>query len=76
MSDPKGKVTVQLEITAVIDNTDTGYLGLGESVQKHIHKATTDAQAWQFMVKRGATEPEPIKARVKVLSVAIIPGEI
>lgn len=69
----KGKVTVQLEITTVIDNTDTGYLGLGESVQKHIQKARDDARAWQFLVKRGATEPEPIQAKVKVLSVAIIP---
>lgn len=73
MADGKGKVTVQLEITAVIDNTDTGYLGLGESVQKHIHKAQTDAQAWQFLVRRGSVEPEPIRAKVKVLSVAIIP---
>jgi ribosomal protein S5 len=69
----KGKVTVQLEITAVIDNSDTGYLGLGESVQKHISKAKDDARSWQFLVKRGATEPEPIQVKLKVLSVAIIP---
>lgn len=69
----KGKVTVQLEITAVIDNTDTGYLGLGETVQAHIHKSKTDAETWQFLVKRGALDPEPIRTRVKVLSVAIIP---
>jgi ribosomal protein S5 len=73
MQTEKGKVTVQLEITAVIDNSDTGYLGLGESVQKHISKATSDAQSWQFLIKRGATEPEPVKVRVKVLSVSIIP---
>jgi ribosomal protein S5 len=69
----KGKVTVSLAIDTVVDNTDTGYLGLGESVQKHISKATDDARTWKFFVQRGSLEPEEIKVRVKVMSVAIIP---
>lgn len=72
---PNGRVTVQLEITAIIDCSDTGYLGLSETVQTHINKAKTDAQAWQFFIQRGGLEPELIRTRVKVLNVSIIPEE-
>lgn len=71
----KGKVTVSLEINAIVDNTDSGYLGLGESVHKHIHKAKTDAQAWRFLVQRGSLEPEEIRVRVNVVGVQIIPEQ-
>jgi hypothetical protein len=75
VAEPKAKVTVSLLITAVVEVTDEGYLGTQETVAKHIQKAQTEALGWQYLVKKGALEPEPIRAKVKVNSVTIVLSE-
>lgn len=76
MASEKAKVTISLEVKLIVEVTDDGYLGIGETVGKHLHKAKTDAQGWEYFVKRGALNPQPVRAQVKVLGVTIIPEEV
>lgn len=73
MAGERGKVTVTLDVKLTVEVTDDGYLGLDATVQRHIHKAKTDAQGWKFLVQRGATQPKEVRAQVKVLAVSIVP---
>lgn len=70
---PNEKVVVSLDIKAVVEVADTGYLGLKASVQDHIDKAVKDATGWQWFVKQGMTDPEPLRVRVDVRGISIVP---
>jgi hypothetical protein len=69
------KVTVALDIHAVVEVSDEGYLGLKASVQEHIDKAVKDAKGWRYFIQQGTLEPQPIRVSVEVRSVAITPAE-
>ena len=75
MPSGKAKVTISLVVNAIVEVTDDGYLGIQETVAKHIAKAENEARAWQWFVQKGGLEPEQIQARAKVNSVTIVPKE-
>lgn len=66
---------VILEVEGYITVTDSGYLGTSETVDAHVAKAITDSQRWQFLVKKGAAEPEPVQVKVRVKQVIITPQD-
>lgn len=73
MAGERAKVTVTLDVKLTVEVTDDGYLGVGATVQEHIHKAATNAQGWGYLVQQGSLNPEPVQAKVTVLAVSIIP---
>lgn len=73
MAQEKAKVTVTLDVKMTLEVSNDGYLGITDTVGKHIQMARDEARAWQYLVKKGSLEPEPIQAKVTVLAVSIIP---
>lgn len=72
----KATVVVTLNVQIQINITDDGYLGTGVSIEEHIKQAKSQSEMWGFLVQRGATEPEIVKAQnIQLKSVVIIPKE-
>jgi len=67
------RTTVSLQIQAVVDVTDAGYLGTGATVAEHIAWAEKDAKNWQWSVKKGSLDPQPVLVKTTVVAVSIVP---
>lgn len=69
----RARVTVSLDVKIAMDVSDDGYLGTGATVEEHIKKARDDASRWTFLVRQGSLDPKPVRAKVDILAVSIVP---
>lgn len=67
------KVKVKMRIVTVVETVDLGYLGGSTSVEEHMSHALSEVSHWQFMVKKGGTDPVQVPVSITVTGIEVVP---
>lgn len=67
------KIRYSLKIECYLDDESGDYAGENATLADFMEIAERDIQSIQVLIKRGGTEPKPVRARITVGAIVLTP---